>query len=108
VRKAGAKKCCASFIWRDGDVVKVAVRLWDGSQRMRAPNGGEGDTLVGKDGDIKATDERVGSRKLVAAVKGGGSEGEVKEMENTNNLQSFEMRGPVILKSDFVCEFKPL
>jgi hypothetical protein len=22
------------------------------------------------------------------------------------NLQSFEMRGPVILKSDFVCEFK--
>jgi hypothetical protein len=37
---------------RDGDVVKVAVRLWDGGQRMRAPNGGEGDALVGKDEDI--------------------------------------------------------
>jgi hypothetical protein len=55
--------------WRDEDVVKVAVRLWDGGQRMRVPNGGEGDMLVGKDEDIDAADERVGSRKLVASVK---------------------------------------
>jgi hypothetical protein len=27
------------------------------------------------------------------------------EMVSVNNLWSFEMRGPVILKSDFVCEF---
>jgi len=33
---------------------------------------------------------------------------EVKGLVINKNSRSFEMRGPVILKSDFVCDFKPI
>ncbi len=46
---------------------------------------------MGKDEDIKATDERVGSRKLVAAGVGGGSEGEVEETENFKAVVCFNV-----------------
>jgi hypothetical protein len=62
--------------------VEVALRFGDGGERLWMPDGGHGNMLVGEDEDIKATDERVGGRKLVHAVECWRGKREVEEVEN--------------------------
>ena len=49
--------------------MEIALRLCYRDERLRTPDGGHRNVLVGEDEDIKAADERVGGRKLVRAVE---------------------------------------
>ena len=53
----------------NADVVEIALWLCYHDERLRMPDGGHRNVLVGEDEDIEATDERVGGRKLVCAVE---------------------------------------
>ena len=48
--------------------MEIALWLCYCDERLRTPDGGHRNVLVGEDEDIKAT-ERVGGRKLVCAVE---------------------------------------
>ena len=67
---------------RDADVVEIALRFSDGSERLWMPDGGHGNMFVGEDEDVEAADERVGGRNLERAIKCRRGEGEVEEVEN--------------------------
>ncbi len=62
--------------------MEIALGFGDGGERLRMPDGGHGNVLVGKDEDVEAADERVGGGKLVLAVKCWSGDGEVEEAEN--------------------------